>query len=917
MGSQNTFQLLCQAFEQNILDNKLLNELKQKQLYDKKVTIKIYLLQFLLDLDKGTSISSQNDLWYIKDNEENKNIINNYILLLIDLLKKEENDLDNEIIKGLESFIETDVSNKIFYMFSILNKFNVTNLIYLLYLGFILGEKKEFIKKNYINNLKDLFISFDTDFSKTISKRLDFYFNEKTLEILNLYVFFNLHLKDNYKSINAIKNHLINPENSDFNISKYYSLLDKEKLLDSLFFIENTTFSNGIFNKKELILIDNIKNEIKEFNDKEDEDIENLSLNNSLQENKVPLDVNEFPKINTNLGEIEKKVNSVTKNQDKNKHVQRVFEESNGNTHDKIKDNSILSNKFQKKEDNTDSNVNPKYIDSKSKNNNKISEYLNILEKIHKLIDFPKKDELNITKEKEDDENNIMNQFAFFLNTADELSNLRKNVGEFKYFLENWLSEIPELLKKIKNNSNFKLLEITNLRLEILIHLLKSPNIINIKRKIIEIMIFHLYSENTDYFELDNDYVPTSKNISDLEKLIKAKSNDDIKNDDLLHLQSLLDQKKPDINETQKSVNHSKNYNMDKKNKLRCAKSFLEFYKTKLNPFVHIFENKGQFYLLPRNMFSSETNFNKYLCDLESIIGKNGNVEKNGEKNKIVGMKMENEIFDINIYKEKKLLTVDEAIDILFSFNSKINAIENSAILQIEQKQKEFKEALDKIYDTSKNVIKIKISSTESEIDYDEEIVKQINNYVEIFEKDVIQNLSNILNSLLFEDEINDNDEIINKLNSFLDDFIKSCKIKLHKIKDDHFKDINQILYFIIIKTLMVQKMAALFECLKKKVIEKILNKEKEFLELTKIIKSNLHKLKKYVEEKIQFENVFDIFVEWNKKENYYIRGLTINELVEFYKDNIKEEMDLEKNLFYDTKFCLWAIKKGFKKYFD
>ena len=448
MGTQNTFQVLSQIFERNRLDNKLLNKLKLKQVNDKKTTIKIYLLQFLLDPEKDTSINSQNDLWYMKDNAENKNIINNYISLLIDLLKREENELDNEINKGLESFMETDMTNKIFYIFSILNKFNMTNIIYLLYLGFILGEKKDFIKNNYINNLRDLLFPMDTDFCDIISKRPAFLYNEKTLEILNLSIFFKLHLKDNYKSINSIKNYLINLGENDINISKYYFLLNKVNLLDSLFFKDNATFCNEIIKKKELILMDNIQIEIKEFNDKEDEDNENLPSNHNVHNKKAPLDFHDFL-INNKFGKIEGKANSLTKNGSKNKLVQRGFEESNGNMHDNIKDNSILSNniemEFKNIKNKNDSNINSEYTDNKSKNNNKISDYLNIIEIIlYEFIDFPKKEELNITEEKEDIENNMMNKFIFFLDAADELSNLRKKVGEFKYFLEKNIHDIKE-----------------------------------------------------------------------------------------------------------------------------------------------------------------------------------------------------------------------------------------------------------------------------------------------------------------------------------------------------------------------------------------------------------------------------------------------------------------------------------------
>ena len=887
MGCQNTFQLLSQIFGTNRLDNKLLNELKLKQMNDKKATIKIYLLQFLLDPEKDTSINSQNDLWYIKDNPENKNIINNYISLLIYLLKKEENELDDAIIKSIESFLETNMTNKIFYISSILNKFNMEKIFYLLYLGFILGNKKEFIKNNYVNNLRDLLIPIDTDFCNIISKKPDFFRKEKTLEILNLYVFFNLYLKNNYKSINSIKNYLINLEENDFNISKYYSLLYKEKLLDSLFFKDTATFSKGIFKKKELIIMDSIKIKIKEFNDKENENNENLSSNDTAQEKKVPFDFNDFLKINNNFGKIEGGANSLAKNGGKNKLVQRGFEESNGNMHDNKKDNNILShnieNEFQEKENKNDSNVNSEYINNKTKNNNKISDYLNIIERLYESIDFPKKDELNITEEEEDIENNMMNKFIFILNATDELSNLRKTVGEFKYFLKNWLSDIPELLKKIKNKSNFKLVEITNLRLEFLINFLKSPKIINIKRKIIEIMILHLY------YEIENEDVPTTQNINNLEKIINIKSNNDLKKDDIVNLQRFANQKEPAINKAQIMPNEINNNNIHKKNKVICAKNFLEYYKTKLNYSSKICENKSQFNLLPRNMFSTETKVNQYL----SAINKKGNLEKDSEENKIVGIKTENKIIDMSIYKEIKLLVVDDIIDILFSFNSKINDIENNAILQIEQKQKEFENDLVKIYDTCKGVVKFEIKSSEFELDYDEEIVKQINNYIEIFEKDVLHHLSIILNSLLFDDEINNNDEIINKLNSFLNDFIKNCNIKLHKLKGAKFKDVYQLLYYIIIKNLMVQKMKDLFENMKKKVIEKLVQKEKEFNELTKIIKSNLNNLKKYIEEKCQFESLNDMFLEWNKKENYYFYDLTLDELKRLFKEIIIKEMNL------------------------
>ena len=60
-------------------------------------------------------------------------------------------------------------------------------------------------------------------------------------------------------------------------------------------------------------------------------------------------------------------------------------------------------------------------------------------------------------------------------------------------------------------------------RLSIVVNYLKNPNIINIKRKLVEVVIFNIYAENSHYFEISFDYYPQKFNLECLEQLIHNK----------------------------------------------------------------------------------------------------------------------------------------------------------------------------------------------------------------------------------------------------------------------------------------------------------------------------------------------------------------------------------------------------------
>jgi arsenate reductase-like glutaredoxin family protein len=64
--------------------------------------------------------------------------------------------------------------------------------------------------------------------------------------------------------------------------------------------------------------------------------------------------------------------------------------------------------------------------------------------------------------------------------------------------------------------------KITIKRLNIVINFLSNSNIINLKTKLIEVLLFELFKNNHESFELLN-YMPTKYNIEELKNLIHIK----------------------------------------------------------------------------------------------------------------------------------------------------------------------------------------------------------------------------------------------------------------------------------------------------------------------------------------------------------------------------------------------------------
>ena len=68
-------------------------------------------------------------------------------------------------INIIEIFLENvESGNKIFYFLSIINKLYLLDLMILLFICFVLGEKKNFTKKNIVINLQDLLMMLNSKY---------------------------------------------------------------------------------------------------------------------------------------------------------------------------------------------------------------------------------------------------------------------------------------------------------------------------------------------------------------------------------------------------------------------------------------------------------------------------------------------------------------------------------------------------------------------------------------------------------------------------------------------------------------------------------------------------------------------------------------------------------------------------------
>ena len=440
--------------------------------------------------------------------------------------------------------------------------------------------------------------------------------------------------------------------------------------------------------------------------------------------------------------------------------------------------------------------------------------------------------------------------------------------------------------------------------------LLQNSNLSNFRRKLAEVIPFHIMEKYPAYFSFSSDYFPNYSNLKELKTLISKKlqtetleeNEKEMINNDLIRLNNYINEKNPK-NDTDCIV---KVNDVDKIGKqIKMVIDFLKYYKKNYHPIVHMSKKDIDYYLLPRSLFSSNLKYADYIFSLTDNIKQNSYDNKNKDK-----IKFDNKSNEYTLYKDKKIIAIDEVLKILFS-NNYLNMSEINVDDKIEGKKK-FENKL-KLFD------------------------KNIDSFYDIFPLDKIDD-----DFIINEDIKAKESDIINKLKSFDISIFQIINDELsregsHKI----IQDLKELIEIEIkdAKKLYLESKKLIANTNNEELIQKKINRLNIILNFLGIQREKINKARKNIYE--EYENYLNVLVnrakeyniylkkyyssnksnyfnEWTKTEivqkEYKKKYLNLFTLLRNFEDLLKS-VKLDVDYSFDEKYVLWAINKEFSKY--
>ena len=891
---------------------------------------KKYFLSFLIDENiPNNEISKYEDFWFMKNKPKNLEMVKKYIDLSIDYIKSQKN---VNTIQFCCSFLETNLEKKIIFMYLILDKYGLCDNIIYLFLGFIIGENENFIKQKYVQNLESLLRSANIRYNIITEDMPIYEINEKILETFNLC----LYLKEKFRSKN-IEEYEIDSNDLEENEEESE---EKEE--------EEEQKNDNYINKKDMLFL------IKSLFDKKT--FEKLDLNVLY---KKLISSNDFHRIFSFIFDEKEKTNEFILFQKKiNQIKNNIFEILNNN-----KDEYYDNNKIEKRILLNKNNLNTKIEQSLNINNYILNKDLQPNENwnntiINNNINDGKANEINCLKNKNHNFNNEndSNSFESTSYGSEKLSSMIKienlsgfdcypnlkllekgqkkdlskqfvfdvfKVGQMSYFIQEKINSIYNLIDssilKFENkekqtclDTDIIKLKLLNSRLEVLITFLNNPNLILLKRKIIETLIFEIFQLYKDKFSVPKKYMPKMTNLIELQNLmnnfkIKNPEDKEVKND-IENLNKIIIEmktKKFDLNSESDEKDDDKNEN-NLYDDIWQVKDFLHFYKEKLNKFVHINSDKEKYFFIPE-LFNTEVKEVKFMKDIGLFSNTYNKTKENKDDNQII---KEEEIINRDIYK--KYLQIDNAIDIIFSNGSRFNYITDNFIKELYKirnydKSDNVKNIFYSIFDLKKNGNTLTRSINNNEI---------ITSAEKEFYNDIIINFEKYYDYLISKETFNEDDKnIIKKINNYILHYIESCNSQANNwINIFTEYDNNAFIYYeIIIRNL--ENIENLLKKTASKMFDHYIQQKNYYFKKLEEIELKIKKIKKFVKEQYNPKD-FDFYKIWKKsKKTKLTKVKTLKEIKQILKKNFLA-IKIDINYIYDENFCLWVINKNFQRYF-
>lgn len=115
--------------------------------------------------------------------------------------------------------------------------------------------------------------------------------------------------------------------------------------------------------------------------------------------------------------------------------------------------------------------------------------------------------------------------------------------------------------------------------------------------------------------------------------------------------------------------------------------------------------------------------------------------------------KKEIELANFNIYTDNKIINIDEALNILFSFNSSFEYINNKTSLLIEKKARDFKKEINEYKKVFQDIFQINFNFKDDEkcTIFNNDINSKINNCANYFYNEILCKLYELIEKISVE----------------------------------------------------------------------------------------------------------------------------------------------------------------------
>ena len=181
MDINNIIKELQEIYQTSKFNPSLLLSLNGNDISDAKTSIKTYLLKFLINVNDTTE-KDATDFWFSKYSIDNMKLIEKYIKFSIKYIKEMSNKEITECSSLLNEFLPTEIGKKLTIIYLILEKVKFPLESVFLFLGFLIGSSKPFIRNDYLDNIFNLyyFYSLNEDLEKEnkLEYELDYVGNE-------------------------------------------------------------------------------------------------------------------------------------------------------------------------------------------------------------------------------------------------------------------------------------------------------------------------------------------------------------------------------------------------------------------------------------------------------------------------------------------------------------------------------------------------------------------------------------------------------------------------------------------------------------------------------------------------------------------------------------------------------------------